>query len=48
MQHEAWLDAEGGGRGEEEEEGGVGRPWDQTIFLMLGLLKLPALRCFWT
>lgn len=34
--------------------GGGGGGWagcslvDHTIFLMLGLLKLPALRCFWT
>lgn len=42
------------GRGGDEEEEGI---WvgeqssslaDQTIFLILGLLKLPALRCFWT
>lgn len=35
----------------EEERRGVGdggRMDPQTIFLMLGRLKLPALRCFWT
>lgn len=38
--------------GKEWRGGGVVRAGcflaDQTIFLMLGLLKLPALRCFWT
>lgn len=46
VQHEAWQ------AGKEWRGGGVVRGGcflaDQTIFLMLGLLKLPALRCFWT
>lgn len=50
VQHEAW---QAGGGVEEEGGGGGGKCSgcslaDQTIFLMLGLLKLPALRCFWT
>lgn len=40
-----------GGEGEKESicvTGQLSSLVDQTIFLMLGLLKLPALRCFWT